>query len=81
MHSHQRWALQHPGVLFAAGGAAVAAALLAIQLRMNVAERDHQARAETFRLAMLAQFAPELLERELAEREIPTLPAEAPAHR
>lgn len=65
---HPEWALQHPGsILLAAVGVALLAGL-AVQVRMNRAQRDHERRAEAFRLSMIARFAPDRLEVEQSAR-------------
>jgi hypothetical protein len=63
---HAGWLLQHPGMVLAGAGALVCATWLVVERHMRRAAADSDRREEAFRLAMLAQFAPEQLEREIA---------------
>lgn len=61
---HPRWAFLHVGTIMLVGLAVVAAVLAYVQIAMNGVARDHEDREEAFRIAMLAEFAPDRLARD-----------------
>ena len=71
---HEHWATQHPGTIALGLLTLVVAAGIVVQLRMNRAAAQSDARAERFRMAMLAEYAPHLLEPAglLLDQPIPT---------
>lgn len=56
------WVAQHPGTILAALATIVIATCMYVQMRMNRVVAAHEGREEAFRLAMLAIYAPELLD-------------------
>jgi len=74
---HPVAAAQHPVLIVAVALVLLACIAAYVQLAMNKVVRGHDARAETFRIAMMAQFAPELLAREHL-KVVPNLPRQLP---
>ncbi len=62
--SHPDWVLQHPGTILLGGAAMLLVSMRLVSRRMAAFERGHDARAEAFRIAMLEQYAPHLLDAE-----------------
>lgn len=67
---HPAWVMHHPGTIMGCGAALILATGLYVQLRMNRVVVAHEQREESFRLEMLAMYAPELLAKETAADEV-----------